>query len=263
MQRNKKVLENLLQARNPADYAESAVLAREVGEQMIARLDFVTLQPRRIVELGCGVGDSTLLLRERYPDAKIIALDSSADMLEYAKQRKIDADWFCGSVDNLPLQEHSVDLLVANLLLPWCDDLEVLLREWRRVLRPDGLFIFTSLGPDTLCQLTEFPLYFPHLMDMHNVGDALTHTGFADPVLDLDYFTLTYRDPARLFHELQATGMIAGDISQVQLKKNADDVYPLTYEVIFGHAWGPAVHVDHVADESGVVRIPVSHILRR
>ncbi len=256
-------LKNLLAARNPAEYAESAVLMREVGEQMLARLDFVTLQPTVIVELGCGVGDCTQLLRKRYPAAKIIAIDS-ADMLAYAKkQLTIAADWVQAPILNLPIEEHSVDLLVANFLLPWCDDLAAALREWRRVLRPDGLFMFTSLGPDTLHQLRETNLHLPNFVDMHDVGDALTQAGFADPVLDLDYFTLTYRDQKKLFHELIATGMVGGDSSHIELQKNADDVYSLTYEVIFGHAWGPALHADHVADASGVVRIPVSHILRR
>jgi malonyl-CoA O-methyltransferase len=257
-------LKKLLAARNPAEYAESAVLMREVGEQMLARLDFVTLQPTVIVDLGCGVGDCTQLLRKRYPAAKLIAIDSADSMLAYAKKHlSIEADWLQAPAQNLSIAENSVDLLIANFLLPWCDDLQATLREWRRILRPDGLFMFTSLGPDTLHQLREFSLYLPHFMDMHDIGDALTHTGFADPVLDLDYFTITYQDQKKLFHELRATGMIAGDTNQIELQKNADDVYSLTYEVIFGHAWGPALHVDQVADEAGVVRIPVSHILRR
>src|SRR5438046_9978630 len=87
MQSNKNVLKNLLDARNPAEYAKAAVLAREVGEQMLARLDFVKLQPRVIVDLGCGVGECTRLLHARYPLAKIIAMDSSRAMLAYAKNQ--------------------------------------------------------------------------------------------------------------------------------------------------------------------------------
>lgn len=261
MQDNENVLENLWQARNPEEYAKSAALVRELGEQTLARLEFMTLQPQVIVDVGCGVGDSTRLLHERYPQAKIIALDSTESMVAYAQKQPIpNVEWTHAPLDHLPLQSSSVDLLVANLVLPWCSHLELFINEWRRVLRPDGLLMLTTLGPDTLHELHKTSLLLPHMIDMHNVGDALVQAGFADPVLDVDYFTLTYRDHARLFQELQATAMIAGDTSHIQLEKNADEVYPLTYEVIFAHAWGPA---GHTADETGVVKIPISHILRR
>lgn len=264
MQRHKSDLKKLLEERDPAEFAKASVLAREIGEQMLARLEFVTLQPKVIVDLGCGVGDCTKLLRERYPMAKIIAIDPAVSMLDFAKKHhNIEADWVQSPVENLPIEDHSVDLLVANFLLPWCDDIAVVLREWRRILRPDGLFMFTSLGPDTLHQLRENSLDLPNFIDMHDVGDALIHAGFADPVLDIDYFTLTYRDLAQLFHELKATGMMEGEVDSFSLQKDSDEIYSLTYEVIFGHAWGPGLHADHVADESGEVRIPVSHILRR
>jgi malonyl-CoA O-methyltransferase len=263
MQNANKILEDLLIARDPAKYAESAVLARLLAEQMLARLDLVTLQPQVIVDLGCGVGDSTVLLKNRYPDAKIIAMDSSIAMLSYAKhQHKQKADWLHVAIDNLPLPEHSVDMIWVNLLLPWCAELEIV-REWRRILRPDGLFMMSALGPDTLKELHASKLHFPHLVDMHHIGDALTKAGLIDVVLDMDYFTFTYRNDAQLFQELQATGMIWGDVAEMQLEKTPEGVYPITYEVIFGHAWGPPVHADHMADEKGEVHIPISHILRR
>ena len=257
---------DLLTKRNPEDYASSNVLAREIAAEMLTRLDLMNLKPQVIMDLGCGVGDTTMLLRNRFPNANIIAIDADNNMLRFAKQqKKIAAEWICASVHDLPLQENSVDLLIANLLLPWCDTLEKNFYAWRRILRPDGLFMFTSLGPDTLREMHTLPLLFPRLVDMHDIGDLLTGTGFKDPVLDVDYFTLTYRKASQLFHELIATGMIAGDVQDLEsrLKKNNEDVYPITYEVIFGHAFAPALDVDHVADETGVIRIPISHILRR
>lgn len=260
------MLNDLLKTRTPEEYAAAAVLAREVGETLLTRLDLIALKPQVIVDLGCGVGDVTALLRKRYPDAKIIAIDASNDMLTYAKQqRKITAEWLCSSMQDLPLLKHSVDLLVANLVLPWCETLNELISSWRHILRPDGLFMFTTLGPDTLRELHQLPLLFPHVIDMHDLGDVLTHTGFKDPVLDVNYYNFTYKDRMQLFYELTATGMIAGNVAELKnsLTKNNQDVYPVTYEVIFGHAFGPPIHADHVADAEGVVRIPISHILKR
>ncbi|MEO8402631.1 MAG: methyltransferase domain-containing protein [Gammaproteobacteria bacterium] len=260
----KNELLKLLQARKPVDYAAVSVLAQEVGKQMFADLDFIHLRPKQILELGCNTGELTEALAARYPDAEIIALDPSQAMLDYAKQRQAkNVNWTCSSFETLPVPDHSIDLLIANLLLPWCDDLNTLFREWRRVLRPNGLFMLTSLGPDTLHSLQNTQLVLPNFVDMHDVGDVMIAAGFVDPVLNVDYFTLTYRDQAKLLAELQSTGMIAGDISHIQLEKNAEGVYPLVYEIIFGHAWGPSLDADHVADEFGEIRIPLSHIMRR
>ncbi len=248
---------------SPAEYAEAAIIAREAGQHMLERLDLITLQPKKILDLGCGPGHCTTLLKQRYPAAKMLALDYSQTMLRFAKQQYPSlADWVCADAIQLPLPNHSIDFIFANLLLPWCDNTEKLLQEWRRVLCPEGLLMFTSLGPDTLRELPQLALHLPHLIDMHDIGDMLTRAGFVDPVLDVEYFTLTYRQEEQLFYELKATGMVANNIN-VNIEKNTEGVFPLTYEVIYGHAWGPAMDFDRATHETGEIRIPLSHLRRR
>ncbi len=227
----KNVLDELLQARIPAEYVKAAVLQREVLEGMLARLEGIILQPQIIVDVGCAMDGAPALLKKRYPDADIVAMDSS-------------------------LADHSVDLVTASLVLPWCDELQPVLQEWRRILRPDGLLMLTSLGPDTLRELHDLPFAFPHFMDMHTVGDLLTQVGFRGPVLDVDYFTLAYEDIKKCWHELQVTGMIAGNVDGVQLEKTEEN-YAVSYEIIFGHAWGSDLIR---ADSNGEVRIPISRL---
>ena len=258
----KNVLDELLAARIPDAYANACVVMREVLHQLYARLEFVTLKPGRIVDMGCATGDSTAMLRKLYPHADITAVDSSPVMLAYASQQLSGVNWLCATGALLPLRDHSVDLIAANLFLPWCHDLEKTLGEWRRILRPEGLLVLTALGPDTLREFHEFPLAFPQLIDMHNIGDMLMQAKFADPVLDVDYLTLSYRDDKKLWQELQITGMIAGDVEKIQLEKS-EDARTLSFEIIFGHAWGPNINVNHVMDRYGEVRIPVPHITRK
>jgi malonyl-CoA O-methyltransferase len=170
----------------------------------------------------------------------------------------------------LPFPDQSVDLVFANLILPWVSDVESMLREWRRVLRPDGLLVFTSLGPDTLqawrIYLGDYTI--PNFSDMHEIGDMLTRARFSDPVMDVEYYTLTYSEPSTLLSELQASGMLVAH-SRLDLIENAEvprtekGRLALTYEVVYGHAWGPEANVDHVADEFGTVRIPLAHLRRR
>lgn len=220
-------------------------LAREVGTQMLERLQFMTLQPKTILVMGVEGDYFAELLKKRYPDAKmLVALD----------EKKI-----------LTQEEQFVDLIFANLFLPWCKELKKIVFLWRHLLRLDGVLMFSSFGPDTLIELREnyANCLLPDLIDMHNIGDELTQARFANPVLDVDYLKITYRDLKKLLMELQATNMLTPDLTEINLKPDAKSIFPLTYEIIYGHAFGPESSVDHVADEEGVVRIPLSHLRRR
>lgn len=250
---------NIFSDISPAAYAEISVLAQLVGENMISRLDLVTLQPKVILDLGCGTGHSATLLKARYPEAQIIAVDIAKPMLSFAnsiweKSGVKNVQAVCADALRLPLPNDSVDLIFANLLLPWCGDWDVLFRESRRVLREDGLLVFTCFGPDTLSGFNEKSIL---VKDMHEIGDALIHARFSDPVMDVEYLTLTYRDYEKMAYELQTTGMLKSfDMP------SAED-YSVTFEVVYGHTWGPHQHVDQVADADGVVRIPLSHLRSR
>ncbi|HSW94495.1 MAG TPA: methyltransferase domain-containing protein [Gammaproteobacteria bacterium] len=258
----KKVLDELLEARIPLKYAKAAVLSREVLKDIFDRLNYIQLQPRILLDIGCATGDSTAMLINHYPDARVIAIDSSPAMIDYATKQGLEATWHAAPYTNLPLPDHSVDLLLANLVMPWCEDVPALLREWRRVLRPAGVLMFATFGPDTLRELHDLPLAFPHMMDMHTVGDLLVSGGFQHPVLDVDYITLTFSDLKKMWEELQVTGMIAGKTDTLQPKKT-DDRYVLTHEIIFGHAFLPDLSAGQVPDEKGEVRIPLSQVGRR
>ncbi len=248
---------------SPADHDSAAVLIREAGDQLLARLEVVALQPKRILDVGCGMGHCARLLQKRYPAAEIGGVDDSAAMLAYANALSPSSiQWLCASLDTLPAEDHSIDLVVGNLVLPWCMDLKKTLQEWRRVLRPEGLLIFSTYGPDTLRELQGQPIQLPPFVDMHDLGDLLVHANFAGPVLDVEHFTLTYREQQRLQDELQMMGFIAGQEMLQPMEKNSMGVVPLTYEVIYGHAWKPEASKNVLA-EDGVVKFPLAHLRRQ
>lgn len=247
---------------SPADYDDAAVLVREAGDQLIERLALVALKPKRILDAGCGIGYCTQLLHKRYPTAEVWAIDDSSMILTYAKQLNIpQVSWQCAALDKLPIEDQSIDLVVGNLILPWCADIKKVLQEWHRVLRPEGLLMFSTYGPDTLSELQGQPIQLPHFIDMHDLGDILIQTHFADPVLDVDYFTLTYREQQRLQNELQLTGFLNQAIVE-PLKKNIDGVIPLTYEIIYGHAWKALANKNSSAKD-GIVKFPLAHLRGR
>ncbi|MEY2631421.1 MAG: hypothetical protein RIR00_75, partial [Pseudomonadota bacterium] len=254
------------------DYSRADFLAREVDRRMAERLDYVTLQPQRVLDLGCGSGASFAALRQRYPEARLLGLDRQPAMLRAARAAQPGnwRRWIPGLRDNgpqllaadaaaLPLASGQCSLIWSNLLLPWVDDPAAVLREALRLLEVGGLLMFASLGPDTLRELRgSFDDGYDHtqrFFDMHDLGDMLVEAGFADPVMDMEVLTLTYTDPARLFAELRAAGATCAmhgrrpgltgrqgwqRMLQNYARQQRDGRYPATMEIIYGHAWKAA-----------------------
>lgn len=247
-------------------YDDVAVLQKEVGRRLLERLDYVRMQPQCVLDLGAGTGLCTTALSRRYKKAHIVALDIAPSMLQQARNKQTWLEktltgkqrFVCGDADCLPLKDQSVDMIVSNLTLQWCPDLDHTFAELRRVLKPDGLLMFSTLGPDTLKELrqswqsVDANIHVHTFIDMHDVGDALLRTQFADPVMDMETITLTYKDARTLMHDLKALGAhnASADRSKsltgrrrLQSMLGAyeqfrrDGVLPATYEVVYGQAW--------------------------
>jgi len=258
-------------------YDEAAVLQKEVGRRLLERLDYVRIQPECILDLGSGTGLCTTALGQRYKKAQIIALDIAPAMLQQARNKQSwlaktfssRQRYLCGDADCLPLKDQSVDMIVSNLTLQWCPDLDHTFAELRRVLKPDGLLMFTTLGPDTLKELrqswqsVDANIHVHTFIDMHDVGDALIRTRFADPVMDMETITMTYKDACTLMHDLKTLG--AHNASPARPKSltgkkrlqamlaayeqfRVDNVLPATYEVVYGQAW--TTHVKGAQQQS-------------
>jgi len=135
-------------------YDSAAHLQREVGVQLLTRLERLQDEPATILDLGCGTGYFYPALRERYPQAQYIGLDLASGMVDYARKRCADdGAWLVADAEALPLASESIDLVFSSLAVQWCARPEHLFAELARVLRPGGCCVFTSLGPDTLCEL--------------------------------------------------------------------------------------------------------------
>jgi malonyl-CoA O-methyltransferase len=248
--------------RAAATFDAAAVLHAEVRANLLARLDLMKLAPRVAVDAGAGTGHAARELKGRYPKSLVIALDSSRCMLRQAARRQFWLRRFArvqADAEQVPLADGGVDLIVSNLMLPWCNPDRVF-AEFRRVLAPQGLLCFTTLGPDTLRELrsawrqVDSHTHVNQFTDMHDVGDALVRAGFTSPVLDVERYTLTYIDVRRVAADLKATGArnaTAGrargltgrhGFAALQTAYEAfreDGRLPATYEVVFGHAWAP------------------------
>ena len=250
-------------------YDATAVLQREVCTRMLERLEYIKLQPARILDVGSGTGWGTRQLMAKYPAAQMIALDIAIGMLRNARGQ---SSWWqklfsneksvaiCADVEALPIASSSLDMVWSNLTVQWCNDLPATIVDLHRVLKVDGLLMFSTFGPDTLKELrqafhgVDAHNHINRFADMHDIGDMLSHGGFAEPVMDMEYLTLTYGDVRSVLHDLKAIGAnnATAGRSQGLMGKNAwkmlvenyeklrrDGKLPATYEVIYGHAWKP------------------------
>ncbi len=262
-------------------YDQVAHLQHEVSRRLIERLDFVQIDPKVILDVGCGTGSALEPLQQRYPKAQVIGLDLAEGMTRLALLRH-DCDLVQADMKQLPFADQSVQLIFSNLALHWETDQAVLFAELHRVLAPGGLLVFTVPGPDTLCELRESWRAVdshPHVntfIDMHDLGDLLVRCRFAEPILDVDYFSLHYSEALELMRELKTLG---SHVTQIDRKKGLispeklkacldhyeqyriDDKIPATYEIIYGHAWG-SEPVLSSTDSEGNIRISVDQIRR-
>ena len=268
-------------------YDQFAVLQRAVDERLCARLNFVQLNPQRIVDLGAGTGMAARRLQTKYTKAQMLLIDLAPAMLQRARAQR--RRWrsrelyVCADATALALQSGTADLIYSNLMLQWCEDLVAVFGECRRCLRPGGLLLFSTLGPNTLKELRAAWATVdarPHVnvfLDMHDVGDQLIKSGFTSPVLEREDLTLTYQNALALMRDLKGIGArnahlerargMTGKATLTAVQAGYEPfrrqgALPATYEVVYGHAWAPMLD-SRLQDGSTVATFPFNRLTRR
>lgn len=233
----------------------ATLLTTEIGSRLLQHLDFVLLKPQVILQIGLDPKISKLL-QQRYSQAKIITLCAPTYIHKkklFSKQPEI----LLAPLEKTSLKDHSIDFIFANLALNASEDLSAVFNEFHRILKPEGLFLFSLFGPDTLIELQN---HLPQqLIDMHNIGDLLMKTGFADPVMDMEKIFLEYSSQQKLLDDL--TNLTQAHLLQNNLQANLADLNceKITIEIVYGHAWGKTMQ----KTTAGETQIPLSAIKKR
>ena len=246
-------------------------------EGLLTRLSPMLIDARTIVDLGCATGTASRGLSRQFRRAHIISIDLSQQMLRQAQHKRSffgRRSMLQANATALPLAGQSVDVVFANLLLPWISDPATLFTEIARVLRNDGLFVFSALGPDSLKELRRAwqgdCAHVNRFLDMHDIGDAAMHSGLQSPVLDIDRLQVTYEKPQALFDDLTAMGgrnsllnrsrslLGRAQFEAMTAALAEPGALTLDLELIYGHCWGSGVRSD-----DGDVRIDAMQIGHR
>jgi malonyl-CoA O-methyltransferase len=280
-------------SRSAASYDAAAALQHEVEKRLMESLDYLALRkgdgergdPARVLDVGCGPAHAAAAMQKRWPKAQVVALDLALPMLREAKKQ---AGWWrpfsrvCADLRALPLADASADVLFCNLSLQWVDDLPAAFAGFRRVLKPGGLLLCSTFGPETLQELRDAFSHAdaaPHVSPFPPIaqfGDALMLAGFRDPVLDRDRFTLTYDDLPALMRELRAMGAtnalqgrrhtltgrsrFAAAAAAYEPMRRPDGKLPSTWEVIYAHAWAPPPGAPIRGQGEDIAAVPLSAI---
>ncbi len=237
----------------------------EIAKRMHERLDYIKLNPSKILDLASGIGIDSKLLSERYPKALVYKLDIALEMLKtYFKPNGFlrnmlykNKDLICANAIQLPIKNQSIDLVWSNLGLAYIDDLNELFKEIRRVLVLGGTFLVSGLAVDSLIQLRDMGLSSYNFPDMHIIGDILVKLGFTNPVTDIEYITIEYNTLDELLNDIRIIGVgVANSLMKPISKtkyKELNDAFnkqtkngkmPLTLEVFCAHAWKDKIVTD-------------------
>ena len=268
--------------KSASDYERFAKVQLEIGQRLFNRLDYLNIKPKRILDLGCGPGYFSKQLAAKYPKAQIVGLDLALDMLLQSKNKQgLFKKWSLINADmrHLPFESGTFDLVFANQVLHWANPMMPALREVNRVMAVNACLMFTTLGPSTFKEIlsswsgVNSHAHINDFPDMHDVGDWLMAEYFLNPVMDMESISLHYESLTQLIRALKSQGVkninknrnpgLTSKSSWKKFEENYEGFktekgkYPLSYEVVYGHAWKG----ERTRQDNGVESfIPISQI---
>ena len=250
-------------------YEKYSGIQDQISQDLLVKLGHANINPKNILDLGCGTGKNGLHLQDKFKETTLVNFDLSENMLEEARKKPISSPvvvpnekpsnlYVCGDMENLPFKDSSFDLVWSSSAIQWSNNLSSVFKHIKRILKRNGLFIFSTFGPKTLWELKEVNEKISgesktnKFIAKHNIDDLLLASGFKSPLLEAKNITLPYSSTEKLLLDIGKIGASNGNSNRSKglrgrgfmesIKKEyesfkQDDLYPATYEVIYGHAW--------------------------
>ena len=255
-----------------SSYDKYSFVQKEVARRLCDRLSNITIKPLSILDIGSGTGYLSDMLYKMYPNANITCLDISFNMLKESNKKNADLNNILSDAENMPFKNNKFDLIISSFTFHWCSEIEKIFFDIHRFLKDKGLFLFTTVGPNTLEELEtayseaiDAEKHINYFSDMHTYGDSLLKLGFQDPVMDMEKIIIEYNTFKDVLDSLKKTGantVMASKPSYVSKNSyqklsrayptNKNNRFPVTYEMIYGIAWKNLGNSD---ENTGVIPI--------
>ncbi|NCW63035.1 MAG: methyltransferase domain-containing protein [Betaproteobacteria bacterium] len=243
-------------------YDSDAIMQSMIAEELIDRLHYIKINPKRILDIGSATGRNAILLAKIFPAAEIYELDFSIDMLRVSMNkssgfRKLFSSkkryFINADMDLLPFHDNTFDLIVSSNSIQWSENINALFKNINNLLTIDGLFLFSSFLKNTLIELQHFKEHAltQNFLTIQEYAEILNNNNFYDPVLIRDEYQNEYDGALSALRDLKKIGVTKSDESHKSLRgKNyllklidhldqfkRNDKNILSYEVIMAHAW--------------------------
>ena len=238
-------------------YDQYSFVQKEVADRLIDRIKSLKFDPINILDIGSGTGYLAKKLESHFPKANLFCLDISEKMSIACKLKNKRMYTICADTEFLPFKNLSFDLIISSFTFHWCSNLEKIFYDIKNILTEHGIFIFSTVGPDTLIELKSIfrkiddNQHVNNFLDMHTFGDLLLSLDFSDPVMDVDRITVKYKSFDELLKSLRCTGsnVVMADrkrflghraISKIksEYQGNTEKGSILTtYEIIYAISW--------------------------
>jgi len=193
-------------------YDSVAQLQREVGCDLLTQFLSKKLTGN-VIDIGCGTGFLTQALLPDCENVNLIALDLALPMLRATREKLVDSvSYVCADAENLPFAKDSIDTLLSNVALQWCQPIDGALNELQRILNKDCTLIFSTFGSQTLCELkTAWASVddFPHVNTFYNaqqLQQSLQKAGFNHLEIKVQQYLPRYESVLDLMRELKHIG---------------------------------------------------------
>ena len=241
-------------------YIESAIVQKEIIYRLMQRLSLINISPQKIIDIGSGIGLGTEKIIQKYANSECYMLDNSLESLKENFVKSSTLKKVCANFKKIPFPNSTFDFVFSSSALHWDLNIQESFQEIYRVLKPGGLFLFATYGPDTLIELrsswsrVDTCKHVNDFYDMHDIGDLMQNINFNDSVVDVESIIIEYKSVLQLQKDLKNIGSKVisskekklGLFSSSKMKqmyseyekfRSKEGVLPATYEVIYGSAW--------------------------
>jgi malonyl-CoA O-methyltransferase len=208
-------------ARRAATYDAHAQVQRRMADALVCRCEAAVVQSRSILEIGCGTGYLTQVLRRFNPGARLVAVDLDVRLIQAARAR-LDRDprtaWLVA--DGETLSRGAFDLIISNSTFQWFTEPGATLQRLRERLTPGGYLAFTAMGPTTFRELAaalkdatrnsnlaRYPeIAAERFLTGTDWQSLLTKAGFNGILIETELITVDFPSVQDFLASLQATG---------------------------------------------------------